>query len=262
MVTYESLQQCIQPVIFRTKIKETPVSVWGTGFMLGTQRRVFFVTARHVISDSDPDDICVLSPTGKLVPIKDSYILNPTFSTDDWADVVIHEVPLQDGMKRAPDARLIHLALAGGNWEADASTSSFFIVGFPREHTGIDYDVNEVYGGLIELRGTYAGPATINGFTHRLAISDPLGLTTFSGLSGSPVLMLKRTLGEKDRFVLAGMAIQGTPQAATILFVDRTVITSLAESKRRFEDKSAGFVQPFFLPSFNAAQTPSVHLPT
>lgn len=246
MVTYETLQQCIQPVIFRTGIKEAPVSTWGTGFFLGTQSKVFFVSARHVIQKTGPEDVCVLSPSGKLVPLKDSYFLHPELSTDDWADVVIHEVPLSDGIEQAPDTRLIHLGLAGGDWIADAATSSFFIVGFPNDHTGVDYDVNEVYGGLIELQGIYSGPAALDGYTHRLAIPDTFGLTTFSGLSGSPVLMLKRTIGEKDRFVLAGMAIQGTTQAGTILFVDRTVITSIIESKARYEKRNAAAVEPFF----------------
>jgi hypothetical protein len=245
MVTYDTLQQCIQPVIFRTGIKETPVSTWGTGFSLGTKSRVFFVSARHVIRGMAPDDVCVLSPSGRLVPLKDSYSLHPDLSTDDWADVVIHEVPLADGIQRAPDTRLIHLGLAGGDWVADAATSRFFVVGFPNEHSGVDYDVNEVYGGLVELAGVYAGPAAIDGYTHRLTIPHTLGLTTFSGLSGSPVLMLKRTIGERDRFILTGMAIQGTTQAGTMLFVDRTVITSVIESKARYEKKNATGVEPF-----------------
>lgn len=245
MVTYESLQHCIHPVIFHTGIKEAPLSTWGTGFSLGTQSRVFFVSARHVVQGADPADVCVMSPSGKLLPLKDSYSLHPELSTDDWADVAVYEVPLGAAQIKAPDARLIHLALAGGDWQADALTSRIFVVGFPNDHTGVDYNVHEVYGSLVELEGKYVGPATTDGYTHQMTIPNTLGLTTFSGLSGSPVLMLKRTIGELDRFVLIGMAIQGTVQAGKVLFVDRRVLTTVIESKRRHEKKSAAAMQPF-----------------
>lgn len=245
MVTYESLQHCIQPVIFHTGVKEAPLSTWGTGFSLGTQSRAFFVSARHVVQGTDPSDVCVMSPSGKLLPLKDSYCFDPELSTDDWADVSVHEVPLGEGKKKAPDARLIDLAVAGGDWQADALTSRIFVVGFPNDHTGVDYDVHEVYGGLVEMEGTYAGPATTEGYTHKLTIPNTLGLTTFSGLSGSPVLMLKRAIGELDRFVLIGMATQGTPEAGNVLFVDQKVLTTVIESKRRHEKKSAVALQPF-----------------
>ena len=245
MVTNESLQHCIQPVIFLTDVKEAPLSTWGTGFSLGTQSKAFFVSARHVLQGADPADVCVVSPSGKLVPLKDSYCFHPKLNTEDWADVVVHEVPLGDGKKRAPDARVIHLEFAGGDWQADALTSRIFVVGFPNVHTGVDYDVHEVYGGLVELEGNYAGPATTEGYTHKLAIPNTLGLTTFNGLSGSPVLMLKRTIGETGRFVLIGMAIQGTAQAGSVLFVDRRVLTTVIESKRQHEKKSTVELLPF-----------------
>ena len=74
--------------------------------------------------------------------------------------------------------------------------------------------------------------------------------------------MRKRAIGVLDHFVLAGMAIQGTPQAQSVLFVDRDVITSLSESKRRFELKRARQLQPFFRPAFGEAQALPFDLPT
>lgn len=253
MVTYESLQHCIQPVIFRTRVKEAPLWTWGTGFSLGTQSKVFFVTARHVVQAADPADVCVLSPSGRTVPLKDSFYFDRELVTDDWADVVVHEVSLGDAIKRAPDARLIDLERAGGDWQADASTSRIFVAGFPNDHTGVDYDVNEVHGRLVELEGAYAGPATRDGYTHRLTIPNTLSLTTFNGLSGSPVLMLKRTIGDLDRFVLIGMAIQGTTQAGSILFVDRRVLTTVIDSKRGRERSNAVAIRPFSAAGWSSA---------
>ncbi len=198
MISPESLQQCIHPVIFRTGISETPLLVWGIGFLLGTKSRVIFVTARHLLSNTLPDDICVISPSGRLVPLKDSFILDPSYCHQDWADVAIFEVSLAEGFKQSPDARLIHLSLAGGDWKATAATSRFFVAGFTREHSGVDYETKEVYGGFVELSGKHLGPASCDSITHRLGIIDPPPLESFAGLSGSPVLMLKRQVGMQN----------------------------------------------------------------
>lgn len=233
MTLYESLRQCIHPVIFETGISDAPLSVCGTGFLLGMQDRAFFVTARHLLSVDNPDPICVVGPRGKVVPLKDVYTFHREVDLPDWADAAVHEVDFARAREITPDLRIVVLHATPPEWKDRAFVSPFVIGGFPREHTSVDYEAQEVVGGYVELQATYAGPASPDGLTHRLHVPKPPPLETFAGFSGSPVFMIHMDVGAPAQYVFCGMLIQGTVGSKSLTFIDRDVFVNMAESKRR-----------------------------
>jgi hypothetical protein len=175
--------------------------------------------------------VCVPSPSGKLVPLKDAYQLDPALHDFDWADVTIYEVDMSTAKSEAGDARLINAAVTTADWEPSAHACPFVIGGFPTELTYVEYENQEVVGGFVELRAHYIGPCDPHMLVHELEIVSKTELESFGGFSGSPVFMLEQAPGAQARLIFCGVAIQGTTTSGTMRFVSQKVIAAMVAAK-------------------------------
>lgn len=236
MMLPQNLQSCVLPVVFETGIEEAPHSVFGSCFLIGYQGRVFAVTARHILRpDGVLSPMCVRSPSGRLLPLKDVFFIPISKVPDDFADLAIVEVDMKQLAGDMGVTRILPLRRDDEDWLPLRFVSRFVVLGFPNEHTFVDYEAGEVVEGSVELVGGYKGPAEST-HLHEIAIENPPPLESYSGFSGAPVLMLKRSVGTQIVPMLCGVAIQGTAVSRTVRFIDRSILLSLLDAKLDFAE--------------------------
>ncbi|HEY8906021.1 MAG TPA: trypsin-like peptidase domain-containing protein, partial [Rhodoferax sp.] len=213
-----------------------PHSVFGSCFLIGYQGRVFVITARHVLRpDGELSPMCVRSPSGWLLPLKDVYFAPISEVPDDFADLAIVEVDMKLLDGDMGQTRILPLRRDDEDWLPWRYVSRFAVVGFPNEQTFVDYETGEVVEGRVELVGGYNRPAE-SAHLHELVIENPLSLESYSGFSGGPVLMLKRSVGAQTVPVLCGVAIQGTAVSRTVRFIERSILVSMLDAKLAFTE--------------------------
>jgi hypothetical protein len=236
MMLPQNLQSCVLPVVFETGIEIAPHSVFGSCFLIGYKGRVFVVTARHILQpDGVLSPICVRSPSGQLLPLRDVYFAPISKVPDDFADLAIVEVDIKKLTGDMGETRILPLRQDDEDWFPLRFVSRFVVLGFPNEHTCVDYETGEVVEGLVELVGEYKAPAQST-HLHEIAIEKPPPLKSYSGFSGAPVLMLKHSVGAQIVPILCGLAIQGTPGSRTVRFIDRSILLSMLDAKLDFAE--------------------------
>lgn len=227
----ENLESCARPVVVETGIEGAAHAAWGSSFLVGYHGRAFMVTARHVLRpDSQLSPLCVRSPTGKLFRPKDVFFVPSETIQEDYADIAVVELDTSQLAGDLGSTRIIPLDQGDSDWESFKEVSPFVVIGFPRDHTLVDYCSGEVVEGLVHLDGCYIGPSETR-WIHVIRIPHPPPLTTFSGFSGAPVFILKRQIGRSAIPILAGMALQGSVESGVVRFLDRERIVDMVHSK-------------------------------
>jgi hypothetical protein len=223
----------VQPLIFETGIEATPYGTKGSVFLAGYRGHAFAITARHALSPENLGPICVF-PTDsshRLMTLKDVFFVHREYVDDDSVDFAIVEIDMADARDaELGQARLIDLALASRPWIERAEDAEFVVIGYPEEHSFVDYDRELLVNDRFVLPARYVGPAT-SPHVHIVEVSDTRSLTTFSGFSGGPVFALVGSREERAEVVLCGMAIRGTPTSRQLHFLDRSMLMHAVNAK-------------------------------
>jgi hypothetical protein len=149
-------------------------------------------------------------------------------SDQEDADLAVVEIDLanaSDIPARALDANQLQ-----GDWQSVRETCPFIVAGFPNQHSFVDYDTGEIWEGYVELTAQYLRPDA-TGRTHWLTILDPPPLESFSGLSGSPVFLVRHDVGAPSRLLLCGMAIQGAIESRLVHFIGAEAVLDMVKAK-------------------------------
>lgn len=233
MMLPPNFQACVRPVVFETGSAVASHAVFGSCFLIGYRGRVFAVTARHVLQpDGDLSPMCVRSPSGRLLTLRDVFYLPISKVSDDFADLAIVEVDVKRLVGDMGETRILPLRPDDEDWLPRRFVSIFVVLGFPNEHTFMDYETGEVVEGFVELAGQYKAPA-ISRHLHEIAIDSQSDLESYSGFSGGPVLMLGRSVGAPIVPILCGVAIQGTAASRTVRFIERAILLRILDEKLR-----------------------------
>jgi len=228
-----SVSGSVQPLVFETNLPECPYSTQGTVFMVGYAGRAFVVTARHLLRPDDCPAICIFpsDTSQRIMPLKDVFFVSNSHVPDDFMDVAVIEID----MKRVTDpeignARLIDLNLASGDWLSESETAEMFILGYPEEHSFVDYDHETLTNCRWTLHGRYAGASEVD-YLHKFEVSGKHTLSAFSGFSGAPVFAWIKLSGDRGQIILCGMALRGTMSSGLIHFLDRSVLLDALKVK-------------------------------
>ncbi|GBE51787.1 hypothetical protein BMS3Bbin14_00241 [bacterium BMS3Bbin14] len=222
-----SVSASVPPLVFETSRAETPYSIRGTVFLVGYAGRAFVLTARHSLCPEDCPPICIF-PTDasqkKIIPLKDVFFVPVDHVPDDFGDIAVIEMDMNKITDtEVGSAKLIDLDLASGDWLSKSEAAEFFVLGYPEEHSFVDYDLETITSRRWALHGQYAGES-ISDYCHMLEVSSIHNLTTFSGFSGGPVFAWIESPGNRGQIILCGMALRGTPAGGQIHFLDRSVL--------------------------------------
>lgn len=220
------LSASVQPLVFETGLPDAPYSTRGTVFLVGHAGRAFVLTARHALFPEDIAPICVFPSdiSQRILPLKDVFFVHKDDVPDDFMDLAVIEIDMNGiNDNEVGNARLVDLALATGDWLSKSETAEMFVLGYPEEHSFVDYELETLTNHRWALRGRYAGPSALP-YLHTLEVSDAHTLSTFSGLSGGPVFAWIEHPGNEGEIILCGMVLRGTPISRRIHFLDRSVL--------------------------------------
>ena len=135
--------------------------------------------------------------------------------------------------------RLLHLTPEETtNWYEDRFSSKFFAVGYPKTHNFVDYASSTIKMGQVLLEGAYIGDGVADE-CHEGKFLNPLGITDFDGMSGSPVFSVRNVIGPAPTPRFCGLAIRGGAVGGQIHFLSANVIR-LALDEAVASEKRAG----------------------
>jgi hypothetical protein len=222
----------VQALVFETGLPEFPYSTAGTGFLVLYEGRGFVITALHLLR---PDDLRPLwiFPTDtshRHVPLGKVFFIPKQQFDEDFTDFAVIDIKRERLDSETGEGTAIDLSLAGGDWHAARDSSTFFVIGYPLEHSAVDYEGETIATQRFALQGRYAGPAASR-FLHEIEVQDHLGLSDFRGLSGSPVFSWVEDEPAKGRITLCGMAVQGTVGSMRVRFIEWEVIAEAIKQK-------------------------------
>ncbi|HYE70278.1 MAG TPA: hypothetical protein VD932_02015 [Aquabacterium sp.] len=228
-----AFEQVVQPLVFETGIAEFPLGIWGSVFMIGHRGRCFIVTARHSLRPDSLRPICI--PAGDaspdLLPLKDAWFVPVgRLLDDDSTDFVLVEVDRKRLHRRHGQSRLLNLDQHSLDWIEHRDTSQFLLIGFPEERCAIHYDKDLIDAQRTILAGRYARQERAMGAgVFSMTIDDTLGMQSFSGFSGGPVMCWVRRLGLQPQLVFCGIAIRGTPASGLVYFIGAGTLYNAVE---------------------------------
>jgi hypothetical protein len=227
------LAASVQPLVFETGVPEFPYATKGTVFLVGYKGRAFVLTARHALNPDSLSPVCILpsDTSRRILPLDDVFYVSETLIPDDYVDLAVIEIDVTSIQHaELAQARLIDLALASGDWLPHSHSSEFVILGFPEEHSFVDYAEEEIRTVRIAMVGRYCGSSSI-AHLHELEIVDGPPLSTYDGFSGSPVFAFTSQPDGNIEIALCGMALRGTATSRRVHFLDRSMLLSALEIK-------------------------------
>lgn len=241
------LAASVQPLVFETVSPDAPYSILGTTFLVGYEHRAFVLTARHALRPDDGLTPLCIFPTDssqRLLPLKDVFFVSKDDVEKEFADLAVIEIDRAKIVdSELGQATLIDLKPTPRDWLPCHDTSELVVIGYPEDHSFVDYDQETIPTRRIALHGRYCGPSS-SSYVHTLEVFDALSLSTFSGFSGGPVFAWTERSGEPAQIALCGMALRGTASSRRIHFLERSVLmdalkVKCAKLKHRREHDSA-----------------------
>ena len=214
----------VQPLVFETGLNECPYSTAGTVFLVGYGGKPFVLTTRHGLRPDTPYPICVFpsDSSRRLIPLDDVFFVSHSNEPDDYMDlavIAINTSLINDAEVAA--APLVALCSDLVGWPEDAG--ELVVIGYPSDHAFVDPEDELIHTHRVVLNGRYAGRSSMP-YVHKAVITDVHDLSTFSGLSGSPVFAVLKPPGQPPSAGLCGMAVRGSSSSNIIHFLDRAVL--------------------------------------
>ena len=228
-------EETSRPVIFEYENADFPYWGKGSSLLLANSQHYFWITAAHVLTNMGgsvqtlrifPSDHSRIS-----LPFNEQYTIKKRLSEhEDYKDIFALRINLQE-FEEFGDTPLVAQDVGLGLLPAEELTldDELWVIGYPAESNFIDYDCGRIRNTRSVIRAIYKGPS-ISDHCHKAKIESSIRLTTYDGLSGSPVFYMRSQIhdGREVRFpLLAGMLLRGTVSSSLVHFVSASVIGSL-----------------------------------
>jgi hypothetical protein len=159
---------------------------------------------------------------------------------EDFVDLALVEIDMPKAL--TPDfaqTTLIDLAPASGEWLSRAEATELWVIGYPEEHSFVDYEQELLVNNRFALPARYVGPSSAR-HLHEAEVIDTHLLSTFSGFSGAPVFAYFESPGRRPEVVLCGMALRATVNSRRLHFLDRSVLIDALNVKLGLTVESLG----------------------
>lgn len=247
----DKIRQCARPVIFATDIAEYPFSISGTAFLVGFGHIFFIITAKHVVQSYPPEKLVVFpsDKSKKHIRISNWWDVCEETGNTECSDIIICKADL--GLISKKDRKNSHLLyLSPPNsieWFDSRFTATFFLCGYPHDTNEIDYDAPQINTGQVLLSARYVGPSEAEG-CYKLRAENPLNISNFNGLSGSPVFSIQTknpfTVDSAPKPKFCGMVLRGSPAEGFIHFIPAGTIVHVLQVIMRETSRGRPTVRP------------------
>jgi hypothetical protein len=230
-------EQTSRPVIFEHEDAQFPYWGKGSSILLADSRHYFWITASHVVSRMGgsaqslrifPSDDSRIS-----LPFNEQYTINKDLSEDeDHKDIFALRINVEE-FAEFGDAPLAAQDIERGLLPAEELTleSELWIIGYPAESNVIDYDCGRIRNTRSVIRAIYQG-RSLSDHCHVARIESSIQLTSYDGLSGSPVFYMHSKIAEGRELLFplfVGMLLRGTASSSLVHFVSASVIRRLIQ---------------------------------
>jgi hypothetical protein len=251
MDAIDKIRHCVRPVIFLTGIPATPYSTAGTAFLVGFGHSVLIITAKHVLQNYPPEKLIVYpsNKSKKHIRIIDWWDVHKDSSAPDYSDIIVLKADMDSMPKKdRVDGQLLFLSPSSSTeWFDSRFTASYFLCGHPHEINEVDYDATQINTGQVLLPAKFVGPSKSAG-CYALRTENPLNISSFNGLSGSPVFCYQNafplSLAPTTSPKFCGMVLRGGAEAGIVHFLSADVIVNVLQEAAQSESLKNGSYVP------------------
>jgi len=201
-------------VLFYNDDPNYPYSTSGTAFVVEFHRRIFVVTAKHVLRlrefRAEQFRVQYQPERPELIPTRalNSFTVADANDTDQF-DVVAWEVDYDQLNAQLFGNHRPYRLNAIDEWTIFSEASDYLYRGYPFELRQIDFETGNYAQDSITGAATYLGRAGDVHCLHRLQFRNLDGVTDLDGLSGAPVFQTNRIEGKYSAEAFAGMLLRG-----------------------------------------------------
>lgn len=234
-----SLRRTARQLVFRTGAEGTPISLGGTYFFVRYRDHLFAITAKHVVGDALPEQLLLATNDKSWIPARILHQFTSTEETSGALDLVVYELDvrhLTGKHRRASWA--FNLLPSEPSWMPIRHESQFFLFGYPRIHSTVDYGVQTTHVESQQwfVTGSYSGESELP-HCHALRLAEPGNILDLDGFSGAPVFSHYHLIGMSSRPLFAGVALRGSIASRLVHFLDaeavRTVLKEIIRRPRK-----------------------------
>lgn len=230
------LRRMARQLVYRTGYQETPISLGGTYFLLEYQRRLFAITARHVVSNIDPEELLLAINDTSLVSARILRQFNPADEDSGDVDLVVYLLDIRHLIaKHRSQVQALELSTSDTDWLPLRYESTYFFFGFPLAHSSVDYGRNTTQA-LAQQHFFVAKYRGVSGLAHchALQLVDTNGMGDLNGMSGSPVFAHQAAIGVATLPRFAGILLRGSATGGIVHFLNsQAIMTTLEEVLRQ-----------------------------
>jgi hypothetical protein len=230
-----AFEETARPVIFEHEDSEYPYWGKGSSFLLANAKHYFWVTAKHVITNlRGTAEALRIFPADKScisLPFNEQYVIKKGGEDDEeYEDIYVLRIDLSE-FNATGDSPLTAQDVDTGLVPAEelAVNDELWIIGYPTESNFIDFEARAIKNTRSVIRAIYKG-YSVSEHCHTARIETSVSLSSFDGLSGSPVFYLRaaKVGGQDVQFpMLVGMLLRGTAESKLVHFVSAKVIKEL-----------------------------------
>jgi len=232
-----AFEETARPVIFEHEGAD--YQYWGTGssFLLANSKHYFWITAGHVITNmgGSAEALRIFSNDDSRIslPFNERYTIRKEgLDDEEYKDIYVLRINVSE-FDEFGDAPLTAQDAEAGLLPAESLTPNdeLWIVGYPAESNFVDFEERSIKSTRSVIRAVYQG-YSVSEHCHTARIETSISLSSFDGLSGSPVFFLKSAkVGEQYvQFpLLVGMLLRGTAESSLVHFVSARVIGHLIQ---------------------------------
>jgi hypothetical protein len=234
MYAFESVAR---PVLFEQEHPDFPYWGKGSSFLLANSNHYYWITANHVITKmGGAADMLRIFPADDSrisLPFNENYLINHEgLDDEDYKDIYALRIDLSE-FEENGDAPLTAQDIEAGMLSAENLTlnDELWIIGYPSESNSIDFDSCSIKNTRSVIRATYQGNS-LSQHCHTAKIETSIDLSSYDGLSGSPVFFLKSIVKGEQQIQLplfVGMLLRGTKESSLVHFVSSSVIGKLIQ---------------------------------
>ncbi len=234
MHVFESIAR---PVLFEHENPEFPYWGKGSSVLLANSNHYYWITAKHVITNmgGSADMLRIFPADGSRIslPFNESYLINSEgLEDEDYKDIYALRIDLTEFEENC-DAPLTAQDIEVGMLAAEelAVNDELWIIGYPSENNYVDFNSCAIKNTRSVIRAIYQSNS-LSQHCHTARVETTVSLTSYDGLSGSPVFFLKTLMKDEQQIkfpFFVGMILRGTATSSLVHFVSSSVIERLIQ---------------------------------
>lgn len=221
---------CSRPLYFDNENEEFPYSCVGTCFIVKYRRKLWVLTAKHVLVNSEYQVSQAMVPYSlggeHFIPIKGANSFDDIPNYKEATDIIVFEID-EDRLDRT---RLDPSTVYDLDDEPETLPPlhgySIVVHGFPDELNEVSYEEQTMYRQRLSIFASDPQRSCITGCVRVELLSDG-DIANARGFSGGPVFLVSRQTNTNTPERLLGVIVNGSAGSRVLHFLNIVVFKNL-----------------------------------